>query len=79
MPNPLRMSFARLCRETRVMLDITQEELATVVGVSRSYIAGIEAGKVKPVIDSTFPLADAEQAHLRLQSGQHAGKGVLVA
>jgi DNA-binding XRE family transcriptional regulator len=45
------MSFARLCRETRVMLDITQDELATVVGVSRSYIAGIEAGKVNPSLD----------------------------
>ncbi len=39
----------------------------------------IEAGKVKPVIDSTFPLADAEAAHSRLQSGAHAGKVVLVA
>jgi len=39
----------------------------------------IAAGKVKPVIDSTFPLADAEAAHARLQSSAHAGKIVLVA
>jgi NADPH2:quinone reductase len=32
---------------------------------------------VKPVIDSTFPLEQAEQAHQRLQSGAHAGKVVL--
>lgn len=38
----------------------------------------IEQGKVKPVIDSTFPLEQAEQAHQRLQSGAHAGKVVLV-
>ena len=37
----------------------------------------IAAGKVKPVIDSTFPLADAEAAHARLQGGAHAGKIVL--
>ena len=39
----------------------------------------IEAGKFKPLIDSTFPLDDAEAAHQRLQSGAHAGKVVLVA
>jgi putative PIG3 family NAD(P)H quinone oxidoreductase len=38
----------------------------------------IEAGKVKPVIDSTFPLAEAEAAHARIQSGAHAGKIVLI-
>jgi putative PIG3 family NAD(P)H quinone oxidoreductase len=37
----------------------------------------IAAGKVRPVIDSTFPLAEAEAAHARLQSGAHAGKIVL--
>ena len=37
----------------------------------------VEAGKVKPVIDSTFPLSDAAAAHARLQSGAHAGKIVL--
>jgi putative PIG3 family NAD(P)H quinone oxidoreductase len=37
----------------------------------------IEAGKVRPVIDSTFPLAEAEQAHQRMQSGAHAGKILL--
>jgi NADPH:quinone reductase-like Zn-dependent oxidoreductase len=30
------------------------------------------------VIDSTFPLEQAEQAHQRLESGAHAGKIVLV-
>jgi putative PIG3 family NAD(P)H quinone oxidoreductase len=39
----------------------------------------IAAGKVKPVIDSSFPLADAEAAHARLQSGSHIGKIVLTA
>lgn len=37
----------------------------------------IEAGKVKPAIDSTFPLANAEAAMQRLESGGHAGKIVM--
>ncbi len=45
--------------------------------VERNVWPWIEAGNVKPVIDSTFPLADAEAAHARLQSGGHAGKIVL--
>lgn len=39
----------------------------------------IAAGQVKPVIDSTFPLAEAEAAHARMQMSAHAGKIVLVA
>lgn len=37
----------------------------------------IERGLVKPVIDSTYPLSEADAAHARLQSGAHAGKIVL--
>jgi putative PIG3 family NAD(P)H quinone oxidoreductase len=45
--------------------------------VERHVWPWIEAGKVKPVIDSTFPLARAEEAHARMQAGAHAGKIVL--
>jgi putative PIG3 family NAD(P)H quinone oxidoreductase len=38
----------------------------------------IAAGKVKPVIDRTFPLADAAAAHAYLEAGSHVGKVVLV-
>ena len=34
-------------------------------------------GRLRPVIDSTFPLADASAAHTRLESGMHVGKIVL--
>ena len=37
----------------------------------------IAAGKVRPVIDSTFPLKDAAAAHARMESGDHVGKIVL--
>ncbi len=37
----------------------------------------IAAGRVKPVIDSTFPLRDAAAAHARMESSLHIGKIVL--
>jgi putative PIG3 family NAD(P)H quinone oxidoreductase len=38
----------------------------------------VAEGRLKPVIDSTFPLADAAGAHRRMESGDHVGKIVLV-
>ena len=37
----------------------------------------IEDGRVRPVIDSTFPLRDARKAHERMESGLHIGKVLL--
>jgi len=37
----------------------------------------IAAGKVKPVMDSTFPLAQAAAAHAHMESSAHIGKIVL--
>jgi NADPH:quinone reductase-like Zn-dependent oxidoreductase len=38
----------------------------------------IASGKVVPVIDRTYPLAEAAEAHRRLESSAHIGKIVLV-
>jgi NADPH2:quinone reductase len=37
----------------------------------------IEAGRIKPVIYKTFPLAQASEAHKLMESSQHVGKIVL--
>jgi NADPH2:quinone reductase len=37
----------------------------------------LAAGKVRPVIHSTFAAADASQAHALMESNQHIGKIVL--
>lgn len=37
----------------------------------------VEQGRLKPVIDSTYPLADAAAAHARMESSDHVGKIVL--
>ena len=39
----------------------------------------IEAGKLKPQIDATFPLAEAGKAHAHLEGGAHVGKVMLTA
>jgi NADPH:quinone reductase len=38
----------------------------------------IEAGKVRPIIDRSFPLAEAAAAHRLMESSQHVGKILLV-
>jgi putative PIG3 family NAD(P)H quinone oxidoreductase len=38
----------------------------------------IAAGKVKPLIDSTFPLKEAAAAHAKMEASTHIGKIVLV-
>jgi NADPH2:quinone reductase len=37
----------------------------------------LEAGRIKPVIYRTFPLAEAREAHRLMESSQHIGKIVL--
>jgi NADPH:quinone reductase-like Zn-dependent oxidoreductase len=37
----------------------------------------IAAGKVRPLIDSTFPFVQASVAHARMETSAHIGKIVL--
>lgn len=39
----------------------------------------VEAGRLKPVIDKSFPLAEAAAAHAHMEGGDHVGKIVLIA
>lgn len=45
--------------------------------IARTVWPYVEGGRLKPVIDSTFPLSEADEAHERMESGRHVGKIVL--
>ena len=45
--------------------------------IARTVWPYVEGGRLKPVIDSTFPLAEAAKAHARMEAGDHIGKIVL--
>lgn len=76
--NLMRLMLKRLTLTGSTLRSRSVEEKARIAReVERQVWPWIEAGRVKPVIDSTFPLTEAEQAHTHLQAGAHAGKIVL--
>ena len=55
------------------------DEKARLAGeVERVVWPWVANGRVKPVIDATFPLAEAAAAHAHLEAGAHVGKVMLV-
>ena len=53
------------------------DKAAMVSAIEAKVMPLIRAGKVKPLIDSTFPLSGAADAHRRMETSQHVGKIVL--
>ena len=45
--------------------------------IARTVWPYVEGGRLKPVIDSVFPLTQAADAHARMEAGEHVGKIVL--
>ncbi|MEP6983699.1 MAG: NAD(P)H-quinone oxidoreductase [Sphingomicrobium sp.] len=45
--------------------------------IARTVWPYVEGGRLRPVIDSTFPLSEADAAHARMEAGEHVGKIVL--
>jgi NADPH:quinone reductase-like Zn-dependent oxidoreductase len=45
--------------------------------IARSVWPYVEGGRLRPLIDSIYPLSDAEEAHMRMEAGDHMGKIVL--
>lgn len=54
------------------------EEKAAIMQAVRKYVWPlVEAGKIRPLVDRTFPLAEAGAAHEYFDSGRHTGKILL--
>jgi NADPH2:quinone reductase len=54
------------------------DKAAIAAAVAEKAMPLVAAGKVRPVMDSSFPLADAAKAHARMETSAHIGKIVLV-
>jgi len=76
-------NFARLMQKRLIHTGSTlrprtvAEKAAIARGLEQRVWPLVVAGKIKPVIDSTFPLKQAAAAHGRMESSQHIGKIVL--
>ena len=57
---------------------VLHDDSAVTRSVHEEAGAWIAAGRVQAVVDRTFPLEQAAQAHAYLEGGQHMGKIVLV-
>ncbi|WP_316172630.1 MULTISPECIES: NAD(P)H-quinone oxidoreductase [unclassified Bradyrhizobium] len=53
------------------------DKAAMVAAIEAKVMAFLREGRIKPLMDSTFPLADAAKAHARMETSQHIGKIVL--
>jgi NADPH2:quinone reductase len=54
-----------------------EDKAAIAAAIEAKVLPLLAAGRVKPVIDSTFPLREAAAAHARMESSAHIGKIVL--
>jgi len=63
---PIRVTFARLCRETRTRRRLTQQQLADIVGVSRGHIANLEGGLANPPLALVERIANALEIEIEL-------------
>jgi NADPH2:quinone reductase len=55
------------------------DKAAMVAAIEQRAMPFLHEGRVKPIIDSTFPLEKAADAHRRMETSQHIGKIVLLA
>jgi NADPH:quinone reductase len=76
--NFARLMHKRLTHTGSTLRPRTVAEKAAIArGIEEKVWPLVAAGSIKPVIDSTYPLDCAADAHARMESSQHIGKIVL--
>jgi NADPH2:quinone reductase len=76
--NFARLMHKRLTHTGSTLRPRTVAEKAAIAqGIEEKVWPLVAAGSIKPVIDSTYPLDRAADAHARMESSQHIGKIVL--
>jgi transcriptional regulator with XRE-family HTH domain len=63
------MTFGSACLDTRLRLDLTQQQVADRVGITRGYLAKVEAGSANPPLRLIEAIADAVGLELDLMIG----------
>lgn len=56
-----KLAFGQAVRRRRLALDVSQEELAHLAGMDRTYVSGIERGRRNPTLLVICRLAEALQ------------------
>jgi transcriptional regulator with XRE-family HTH domain len=59
MSDAISKSFGRAVRKKREALGLSQEKLADLAGIHRTYVSSIELGKVRLGLDIAKQVADA--------------------
>ena len=69
-------SLATVLRRRRAALDLRQDELADLAGVSERFVHSVEAGKATVQLDKLLAVLDAVGLHLEVHPG---ARGAVVA
>jgi hypothetical protein len=72
------ISSKRLVMTGSTLRPRTVEQKAAIADSLRERVWPLlNSGKIKPIIDSTYPLSEASKAHARMETSAHVGKIVL--
>ena len=78
--NFMKLMLKRLTWTGSTLRPRTIEQKAEIAGALEAKVWPlIAAGKIKPIVHSTFPLSEAAAAHSLMESSEHIGKIILVA
>jgi transcriptional regulator with XRE-family HTH domain len=73
-PSSVRLVLARSIQELRKLRGITQEELSTITGITRSHISAIEHGRCNIRLDNIDKIARALGVPLRQLFDEKGGE-----